>query len=545
MKENKREKGIENHPLFILKRVLIEKNLYSKKIQYAMLDSLRIEDNSKYLIVPVSLVNRINNELEKNISNQLSPDFLCYIFAFIFNRQKLKVLTKEKYTDVNVSSILMRNLKSNYNLHIQYLEKNNFIKRIKNHSNGSINNHPRKYVINVELFSENELCIYKVSEKKIIKLLEKKKIYKIENDDKKLKLNFKKNQEFLSKIKLAVTDDELKSKIEENYSSSGIQDGHFKNYLMAEEFMFVKAFNDNTPIYSFQIYSELTGRIYDSFKNLKSNLKQLFKVNNQKISDFDISNSHPLFLMFFLTKELMRIIEIEIEEKNYNNKTSISNYELKKVGIELDENMSKHLVKLIKSINLNYNTTLSYLTIKLNLSNIKKQLISLINTCFEGKFYNEFIETKKCKNQDANNMLLEKENCKLEYMFFENAQLNNDNFIRFSKRFQVKFPDLFKLFIYKRIENYIQFSSHKNFGFELTKIESKIRLQVMKKYVFRASKNQIFDMHDGFLIEENPKNVEKIKQAYKQSILKLFKDELDFLFPKEKSKLNIKLKQKS
>ena len=52
-------------------------------------------------------------------------------------------------------------------------------------------------------------------------------------------------------------------------------------------------------------------------------------------------------------------------------------------------------------------------------------------------------------------------------------------------------------------------------------------------------------MHDGYLIEENPKNVEKIKQAYKQSILKLFKDDLDFLFPKDKGKLKIELKQKS
>jgi hypothetical protein len=39
-------------------------------------------------------------------------------------------------------------------------------------------------------------------------------------------------------------------------------------------------------------------------------------------------------------------------------------------------------------------------------------------------------------------------------------------------------------------------------------------------------------MHDGFLIEENPKNIAKINQAYKQSILKLFRKELDFFTKK-------------
>ena len=34
-------------------------------------------------------------------------------------------------------------------------------------------------------------------------------------------------------------------------------------------------------------------------------------------------------------------------------------------------------------------------------------------------------------------------------------------------------------------------------------------------------------MHDGFLIEENPKNILKINQAYKQAILILFKKEFE------------------
>jgi hypothetical protein len=545
MKENKREKGIENHPLYNVISLLIEKKMFSDKVQLFKLDSLNLSEKGKKIIIPVCLVKRIKNDLKNIILQKLSPDFLCYIFVYIYNRQKLKNLTGEDYTDVEVSSSYMRDKKSNYNTHIQFLIKANFIKLIKDYSTDVEKHHPRFYQINFERKDITELCIYNVCEKKIIELLEKKESENNENYNEKLKLNFKKNNEFLSKIKLAVTDDELKSKIEENYSSSGMQDGHFKNYLMAEEFMYVKGFNDNTPIYSFQIYSELTGRIYNSFKNLKSNLKQLFLIDNQKISDFDISNSHPLFLMLFLTKELMRIIETEREEKNYNNNTSISNYDLKKVTIELDENMSNHLDKLIKLIKLNYNNTPTYLTIELNLSDIKKQLKNLTNRCFEGKFYNEFIESKNCKNQDANKNELEKQICKEQYMYFENAQLSNRNFIQFSKRFQSKYPDLFQLFIFKRIESYIENSSHKNFGFELCKIESEIRLEVIEKFVNRASKNHIFDMHDGFLIEENPKNVEKIKQAYKQSILKLFKDELYFLFSKEKSKLKIELKQKS
>jgi hypothetical protein len=77
----------------------------------------------------------------------------------------------------------------------------------------------------------------------------------------------------------------------------------------------------------------------------------------------------------------------------------------------------------------------------------------------------------------------------------------------------------------------------------LSKIESEIRVEIIEKFVYRASKNYIFDLHDGFLITDENEN--KINNAYKQSILKLFKDELDFLFPKEKSKLKIELKQKS
>jgi hypothetical protein len=541
-KINIKKVEIENHPLFSLKRVLIEKNFYSKQIQFAKLDSLRIEKDTKYLIIPISLVNRIKNELEKIINNNLSPDFLCYIFVYIYNRQKLKNLTGEDYTDVEVSSRFMRHKKSNYNAHIQFLIKTNFIKLIKDYSTDVEKHHPRLYQINFDRLNNIELCIYKVNEVKIIALLEKKTSNLNSMDNDKLKLNFDKNEEFLSKIKLVVTEDKLSTQIEENYSSSGIPEGQFKNYLMAEEFLNVKAFNNNSPIHSYNIYSEKTGRIYNSFKNLKSNIKQLFHIDNQKISDFDISNSHPLFLMLYLTKELLKIIEIEREENNYNNNTSISNYELKIVRIELDERNSNELLKILNLLNKN---TLSYLTIELNLSNIKKELKNLTNTCFEGEFYNEFIETKKCKNQDANKLLLEKENCKLEYMFFENAQLNNGNFIRFSKRFQRKYPYLFQLFIFKRIESYIDNSSHKNFGFELCKIESEIRLEVIEKFVNRSSKNNIFDMHDGFLIKENPKNIQKINQAYKQSILKLFKNELDFLFSKEKRKLKIELKQKS
>jgi hypothetical protein len=536
-------KGIETHPFYELPRVLVEKNINSKNLQHTRLDSLKFDNKFKNLIVPKNLVSRIINELEKIIFKNLSPDFLCYIFVYIYNRQKFKNITGEEYTDVEVSSRLMRDIKSNYNAHIQFLIKTNFIKLIKDYSTDVEKHHPRLYEINFDSLDNIELCVYKVNEVKIIALLEKKTINLKSIDNDKLKLNFDKNEEFLSKIKLDVTDDELRGQIEENYSSSGMPEGHFKNYLIAEEFLNVKAFNNNSPIHSYNIYSEKTGRIYDSFKNLKGNLKKFFKLSNESISDMDVRNSHPLFLMLFLTEELIKIVEVE--KKKYNNKTSISNYEVKIVQIKINENISKDLVKLFKHINLNYKITSTYLTIELNLSNIKKQLISLTNICFEGGFYNKFIETKNCKNQDANKKELNKQKCKELYMYYENAELSNNNFITFSKRFKKKYPDLFQLFIFKRIESFIDNSSHKNFGFELCKIESEIRLEVIAKYVNRASKKYIFDMHDGFLIEENPKNILKINQAYKQAILKLFKNELDFLFNKQKKKLKIELKQKS